>query len=77
VQNINKAIRFLIRPEQLGTNLLEINEKIYDAIVNLNFAVDQDLDGSGQKKFHTVRFIDWDEPTNNEFLVTRQFVIQG
>lgn len=76
-QNINKTIRFLTRPEQLGTNLLEINEKIYDAIVNLTFAVDQDLDGSGQKKFHTVRFIDWDEPTNNEFLVTRQFVIQG
>lgn len=76
-QNINKTIRFLTRPEQLGTSLIEINEKIYDAIVNLNFAVDQDLDGSGQKKFHTVRFIDWDESTNNEFLVTRQFVIQG
>lgn len=76
-QNLNKTIRFLTRPEHLGTNLLEINEKMYDAIVNLTFAVDQDLDGSGQKKFHTVRFIDWDEPTNNEFLVTRQFVIQG
>ncbi|MFZ3590344.1 type I restriction endonuclease subunit R [Bacillus sp. DJP31] len=76
-QNVNKTIRFLTRPEQLGTNLLEINEKIYDTIVNLTFAVDQDIDGSGQKKFHTVRFIDWDDSSNNEFLVTRQFVIQG
>src|SRR5450830_1083514 len=33
---INKATRYLIRPEKLGANTLEINEKIYDAIVNLN-----------------------------------------
>lgn len=75
--NLNKAVRFLSRAEQLGTNLLEINERIYDALVNLNYAVDQDLDGSGKKSYHTVKFIDWNNVENNEFLVTRQFVIQG
>ncbi|HOM02775.1 MAG TPA: type I restriction endonuclease [Acetivibrio sp.] len=75
--NVNKSVRILTRPENLGTNLLEINEKIYDVLVNLTFALEQDLDGSGQKKYHTVKFIDWDNPSNNEFLVTRQFKIHG
>lgn len=75
--NRNKAVRFLTRTDSLGTNLLEINEKIYDVMVNLTYALEQDLDGSGQKKFHTVKFIDWENPDNNEFLVTRQFTIQG
>lgn len=75
--NLNKAVRFLSRAEQLGTNLLEINERIYDAIVNLKYAVDQDIEGSGKKSYHTVKFIDWTNVENNEFLVTRQFVIQG
>jgi len=75
--NLNKAVRFLSRADNLGTNLLEINEKIYDAIVNLTYALEQDLDGSGQKKYHTVKFIDWENPDNNAFLVTRQFKIQG
>ncbi|MGJ9458524.1 type I restriction endonuclease subunit R [Oceanobacillus sp. CF4.6] len=75
--NLNKVVRFLTRPEQLGTNLLEINERIYDALVHFNFTVDQDLDGKGKKDYHTVKFIDWENVKNNDFLVTRQFVIQG
>ncbi|OUM90114.1 MAG: restriction endonuclease subunit R [Bacillus thermozeamaize] len=75
--NLNKAVRYLTRAEGLGASLLEINEKIHDALVNLTFALEQDLEGTGQKKFHTVRFIDWENIDNNEFLVTRQFVVQG
>lgn len=75
--NIHKAIRYLSRPENLGRNLYEINEKIYDAIVNLAYSLEQDLDGSGQRKYHTVKFIDWDHIDNNEFLVTRQFKVHG
>ena len=75
--NVNKAIRFLTRAEGLGADLLEINERVYNAIVNLDFALEQDLKGSGQKKFHTVRFIDWENIQSNEFLVTRQFKVQG
>ncbi|MCX7884638.1 MAG: type I restriction endonuclease subunit R, partial [Caloramator sp.] len=41
-----------------------------------NYAVEQDLDGSRKKKFHTVKFIDWDNIENNDFLVTRQFEVQ-
>ena len=74
--NINKTIRYLSRPENLGTSLLEVNEKLYDAIVDLSYTVEQDLYGNGQKKHQTVRFIDWDNVDNNEFLVTRQFEVK-
>ncbi|MBA5850141.1 type I restriction endonuclease subunit R [Clostridium sp. cel8] len=74
--NIHKSIRFLSRPENLGTSLLEINEKLYDAIVDLNYTVDQDIYGNGQKKPQTVHFIDWDNVDNNDFLVTRQFQVK-
>ncbi len=73
---INKAVRYLTRPEKLGANTLEINEKIYDAIVNLNFTVEA-TDSKGQKKNRTVNFIDFKNPNNNGFLVARQFVIKG
>ena len=43
--NINKTIRYLSRPENLGTSLLEINEKLYDDIVDLNYTVEQDIYG--------------------------------
>lgn len=74
--NLNKAVRLLSRPDQLGTSLLEINEKLYDILVNLTFTVAQDLEGDGHKKHHTVHFIDWEEPLNNDFLVVRQFEVQ-
>jgi type I restriction enzyme R subunit len=74
--NLHKTIRFLSRPENLGTGLLDINEKIYDAIVDLNYTVDQDIYGNGQKKPQTVHFIDWDNVDNNDFLVTRQFEVK-
>jgi len=74
--NISKTIRYLSRPENLGTSLLEINEKLYDTIVDLNYTVDQDLHGNGHKKSQTVHFIDWGNVDNNEFLVTRQFEVK-
>lgn len=74
--NLNKTLRFLSRPENLGTSLLEINEKLYDAIADLNYTVDQDIYGNGQKKPQTVHFIDWDNVDNNDFLVARQFEVK-
>ncbi|CDF58288.1 type I restriction endonuclease subunit R [Thermobrachium celere] len=74
--NLNKVVRRITNADLLGASLLEINEKIYTYIVELNFAVEQDLDGSGKKKFHTVHFIDFENPENNDFLVTRQFEVQ-
>lgn len=75
--NVNKVIRRISRAESLGTGLLEINEKIYDYIVNLQFTVDQVIDG--RKETKTVKLIEFDKDKidNNEFLVARQFVVKG
>ena len=74
--NLHKAVRYLSRPENLGTSLLEINEKLYESIVDLKYTVDQDIYGNGQKKPQTVHFIDWDNVDNNDFLVSRQFEVK-
>lgn len=75
--NVNKVIRKIERPESLGTGLLEINEKIYDYIVNLQLTVDQVIDG--RKETKTVKLIEFDKDKidNNEILVARQFVVKG
>lgn len=75
--NANKVIRKIERAESLGTGLLEINEKIYDYIVNLQLTVDQVIEGKKETK--TVKLIEFNKEkiNDNEFLVTRQFVIKG
>lgn len=74
-QSINKVIRILQRPEALGSGLLEINEKIYDYIVNLQLTVDEIIDGKKEKL--TVKLIDFDNIDNNDFIVSNQFVVKG
>ncbi len=73
--SLNASVKFLINSEALGTSLLEINEKLYKTIVDLEFTVSQFVDG--QKKNQTVRFIDFDDVSNNDFLVTNQYEVQG
>ncbi len=74
-ENINKIIRQLQRPEFLGSGLLEINEKIYDYIVNLQLTVDEIIENKKEKI--TVKLIDFDNINNNDFLVVNQFVVKG
>jgi type I restriction enzyme R subunit len=74
-ESLEASVKFLVNSESLGTSLLEINEKIYKAIVDLDFTVTQVV--SGQKKPQTVRFIDFDDIKNNDFLVTNQYQVQG
>ncbi|BDR70897.1 type I deoxyribonuclease HsdR [Clostridium tetani] len=74
-ENAEKIVRMFTRAESLGTGLLEINEKIYDYIVHLQLTVDQAIDGKKETK--TVKLIDFDNIDNNDFLVTRQFVVKG
>lgn len=74
-ENAAKVIRQFERAENLGSSLLEINEKIYEYIVNLQITVDQVIDG--RKETPTVHLIDFDNIDNNEFLVCRQFVVKG
>ncbi len=72
---VNKAALHLEKADHLGTDLLSINEAVYDAIVNLSTSLEETVDG--RKEFQTVRYIDFQNPSNNEFLVTRQFKVQG
>lgn len=74
-ENANKVIRKLERAESLGSGLLEINEKIYEYVVNLQLTVEQVIDG--RKETPTVHLIDFDDINNNDFLVCRQFVVKG
>lgn len=74
-ENANKIIRKFERAESLGSGLLEINEKIYEYIVNLKLTVDQVIDG--RKETPTVHLIDFKDINNNDFLVCRQFVVKG
>lgn len=74
-ESLSSAIKFFVNSEALGTSLLEINEKIYKGIVDLDFTVTQLIDG--QKKPRTVRFIDFENIDNNDFLVTNQYRVQG
>lgn len=74
-ENASKIIRKFEKAESLGSGLLEINEKIYEYIVNLQLTVDQVIDG--RKETPTVHLIDFDDINNNDFLVCRQFVVKG
>ena len=51
-ENLDRAIRYISRADSLGTGLLEINEKIYDALVDLTFTVEQDLHGDASFDHH-------------------------
>lgn len=73
--SLSTTVKFLLNSEALGSSLLEINEKIHRAIVDLEFTVQQNIDG--HKKNQTVKFIDFKNVHNNEFLVANQFEVQG
>jgi type I restriction enzyme R subunit len=70
--NLHKAVRAVTGVQ--AATLLEASEKVYTTLT-YGVALEQDL-GYG-KKSHSVRFFDFDEPANNEFVVTRQFRVQG
>lgn len=73
--NIGKAIRAVTNVS--AASLIEASEKLH-TILTYGISLEQDL-GEG-KKGQTVRFFDFDGPdatTNNEFIVTRQFRVQG
>ena len=53
---------------------MEANQDMHTALVRY-LSVEQDL-GKGRKG-QTVRIIDFDDPANNEFLVTNQFRVAG
>ncbi|MCI5162278.1 MAG: type I restriction endonuclease subunit R, partial [Candidatus Electrothrix sp. AX5] len=72
VDNLRKVTRGLIHPT--AATLMEANQDMHTALVRY-LSVEQDL-GKGRKG-QTVRIIDFDDPANNEFLVTNQFRVAG
>ena len=57
-----------------ATSLAQANEKLYTSLT-YGIALEQDR-GDGRKS-HTVRFLDFDNPDRNEWIVTRQYRVLG
>src|SRR6056297_3163152 len=72
--NITKAINE-IKPARISaTNMMEANELIYEKLVKY-ISLPQDL-GEG-KKNQTVKYIDFNNPENNEFIAMNQYRVKG
>jgi len=71
-ENLRKVMREITHPIHAG--LMEYNHAIYQMLVHY-LSVEQDL-GKGRKG-QTVRIIDFDEPSNNDFLCTNQVKYEG
>ncbi len=72
--NIKRAIRSITHVP--ATSLIEANEKVY-TILTYGISLEQYTDDLHGTKGRTANFIDFDNPGNNEFVVTRQFWVQG
>lgn len=70
--NVQKAVRAVTSTP--ATSLIEANEKLYTTLT-YGIALEQDL-GDG-KRNHPVRFLDFDDASQNDFVVTRQFRVRG
>ena len=57
-----------------ATSLAEANQEIH---TSLTYGVALEQDHGGGRKSHTVRFLDFDEPERNEWIVTRQYRVLG
>ncbi len=57
-----------------AASLIEASEKVYTA---LTYGIAIEHAGAEGKKGRTVRFFDFDTPTKNELVVTRQYTVKG
>jgi type I restriction enzyme R subunit len=71
-ESIDKAIRRVTHIQAEG--LIEANQKFHQDLV-AGISIDQDIGARRQKQ--TVRFVDFDDPERNEFLVVNQFSVRG
>ena len=70
--NVARAVKAVTQVP--AASLAEANEKVYTSLT-YGIALEQDR-GDGRKS-HTVRFLDFDEPERNEWIVTRQYKVLG
>ena len=57
-----------------AASLAEANEKLY---TSLTYGIALEQDRGGGRKSHTVRFLDFDDPGRNDWIVTRQYKVLG
>jgi type I restriction enzyme, R subunit len=70
--NIEKAIEYLDMP--LTEGLVKVNERIYDELV-MTKSLEEFLE-DGTKKAFSLKYIDWNNPKNNAFHFTQEFVVE-
>ena len=70
--NVTRAVKAVTQVP--ATSLAEANEILYTSLA-YGIALEQDR-GDGRKS-HTVRFLDFDKPNRNEWLVTPQYKVLG
>ena len=70
--NIAKAVKTVTQVP--AASLAEANETLYTSLT-YGIALEQDR-GKGRKSY-TVRFLDFDRPERNEWIVTRQYKVLG
>ena len=70
--NVARAVKAVTQVP--AASLAEANEKVYTSLT-YGIALEQDR-GDGRKS-HTVRFLDFDEPERNEWIVSRQYKVLG
>ncbi len=69
--NIEKAIQ-KIQEVSLSEGLVNACNEVYNLLV-FGHALEQSIEGD--KKSHTIQFIDWDNPSNNKFHVSEEFSV--
>ena len=70
--NVHKAVRAVTGVQ--ATSLIEASQEVYTTLT-LGKSFEQDR-GEG-KKSYDVRYVDFDDPSNNELIVTRQYRVKG
>ena len=70
--NVARAVKAVTQVP--AASLAEANEKVY---TSLTYGIALEQDRGGGRQSHTVRYIDFDEPERNEWIVTRQFKALG
>ena len=70
--NVAKAVKAVMQVP--AASLAEANERVY---TSLTYGLALEQDRGGGRKSHTVRFLDFDRPDRNEWIVTRQYRVFG
>jgi type I restriction enzyme R subunit len=70
--NTNKTIRTITTVQ--AASLLDVSEKVH---TDLTYGISLEQDRGAGKKGQTIRFFDFDDPSKDELVVTRQYRLQG